>query len=213
MISVVFFLLSRVFGNRRFSGSRPRKKNIKQLLEACLLAVAWVICFKLLSMFDSEELHVLTFLVNGDSNQGAGSSGCGASWAPQAPDLRSSCVALHVLWVPAWGEPVRVSKTQLWPAPDLYLFASEDCSLAVPLPSLLVRDISPTGESIKVRMETDGSETPSISPACMNTACPYMMCMWRKSLKGRMCPVFPFRMRVNVGWHSARLHLNVSFAD
>lgn len=35
--------------------------NIKQLLEACLLAFARAICLKLLSMFDLEELYMLPF--------------------------------------------------------------------------------------------------------------------------------------------------------
>lgn len=73
--------------------------------------------------------------------------------------------------------------------------------------------IFPTGESLKVTTETDANETPSISPACVNTACPYMKCTWEKSLKGRICPVFMYRTRMDVGWHSTRLHLNVSFAD
>lgn len=39
-------------------------ENINQLLEACLLAVAQAMRLKLLSMLDSEDLCMLTFLVN-----------------------------------------------------------------------------------------------------------------------------------------------------
>lgn len=123
-----------------------------------------------------------------------------ASWVRQPPHQAIQEDRGLPVWLCSLGSCTRrpsacvknTPATCTWP---VFVCISE-CSHSVPPPSILVRDIFPTGESLK---GWNGNKTPSISPACVNTACPYMTCTWGKSPKGRICQIFTNRMRMDVG--------------
>lgn len=105
---------------------------------------------------------------------------------------------------------MHVSKTRLRPAPDLYLSVSLSVLIVFHLPHSWfaihfwqVKAWRSEWRLIKMKLH-------HVSSACVNTACPFMTCMWAKSPK-ELCQYF----HPEQGWtfDSMRPDFNVSLAD
>lgn len=180
-----------MFGNSCFSGSCPRGKHqtaAGSLFTRCCTSDT---SQTLVRVWLGGALHA--DLLNGGSSRHAGISAGGLG----------GCRRLQSWGLPVWLcmffgflHEVNQSMCQkhLRPASDPYLSASQ-CSHSIPPPSLLVRHVF-LREILKIRIETDGNDTPSISTACVSTACPYMIYTWRRGPKEE----FARYLRAERGW-------------